>query len=268
MVAIALTTAGKLRVVRSESQFTGVAAEAITIGQAVRIDTVTGKVTKSNGTGAAEARTLGIALKAAQAGEALSVLRKGILDGFALGALDYDAAVYLSDTDGAIADAAGTVSLAVGRVIAGFATTIGTAADKLLMVEFAAATVTAANGADVGLTGNANVIGGIPVLHRVDLASGVNADTDVVLTHKTRVIDAWLVLRAAGVAACVFTVKNGATAVTDGMAASGADKALVRAASIDDAQHEIAAGGILRVTGSGGVSQPLATMYVLGLRVA
>lgn len=124
------------------------------------------------------------------------------------------------------------------------------------------------DGADAKDVANANVVGGVPVLHRVNLAAGANGDTDVVLTHKTRVVDAWLVLTGAGVASAVYTVKNGATAITDGMAASGADKALVRCATIDDAAHEIAAAGTLRVTGSGGATQPAAVVYVLGVRVA
>lgn len=123
-------------------------------------------------------------------------------------------------------------------------------------------------GADVANVADDNVIGGIPVLHRIDITAGALGDTDVVLTHKTRVIDAWLILRGAGVATTTLTVKNGATAITNAMAASGSDKDLVRAASIDDAQHEIAAAGTLRVTSLTGASQPDATVYVLGIRVA
>ncbi len=115
---------------------------------------------------------------------------------------------------------------------------------------------------------NANVIGALPVLHRVDITAGVLGNTDVVLTHKTRVIDAWLVLRGAGVATTTLQVKNGAAAITDAMAASGSDQAVVRAATIDDAAHEIAAAGTLRVTSATGASQPNATVYVLGVRVA
>lgn len=123
------------------------------------------------------------------------------------------------------------------------------------------------DGRSLNTVANVNLIGGIPVIHRIDIAAGANGDTDVILTHKTRVIDTWLILTGAGVASAVLTVKNAATAITDGMAASGSDKALVRAATIDDAQHEIAAAGTLRVTGSGGATQPAATVYVLGLRV-
>uniref|UniRef100_A0A6M3XSQ1 Putative tail protein n=1 Tax=viral metagenome TaxID=1070528 RepID=A0A6M3XSQ1_9ZZZZ len=131
-----------------------------------------------------------------------------------------------------------------------------------------------AGAAAAGLSGlvakfvaNANVIGGIPVLHRIDITAGALGDTDVVLTHKTRVIEAWLVLRGAGVATTTLQVKNVANPITDAMAASGADKAVVRCASLDDAFWEIAAGDRLRVTSATGATQPDATVYVLGIRV-
>ena len=114
---------------------------------------------------------------------------------------------------------------------------------------------------------NNQVIGGIPVIHAITITAGALADTDVVLTHKTRVVDAWLVLRGAGVATTTLQVKNGATAITDAMAASGSDTAVVRCATIDDASYEIAAAGTLRVTSATGASQPNATVFVLGYRV-
>ena len=123
-------------------------------------------------------------------------------------------------------------------------------------------------GRAVGNNANGNVIGDIPVLHRVVIAAGALGDTNVVLTHKTRVIDAWLVLTGAGVATTTLTVKNTGDAITDAMAASGSDQALVRAAVINDAFHEIAAGGTLRVTSLTGATQPDAIVYVLGVRVA
>lgn len=113
-----------------------------------------------------------------------------------------------------------------------------------------------------------NVIGGIPVLHRVDLAAGALASTDVVLTYKTRVIDAWVVLTGAGITSTILTIKNTAGAITDGMDVSGSDTDLVRAANIDDANHEIAAGGTLRIQTETGATQPACTVYVLGIRVA
>lgn len=131
-----------------------------------------------------------------------------------------------------------------------------------------AATTGALDGVNVANSANVGVVGAIPVWHRIDLAAGALADTDVVLTHKTRVIDAFLILRGAGVANTTLQVKNGASAITNAIAASGSDQALVRAATIDDAAYEIAAGGTLRVTSATGATQPAATVYVLGLRVA
>lgn len=123
------------------------------------------------------------------------------------------------------------------------------------------------DGVNVKNNANVNVIGSIPVVFRIDLAAGALADTDVVMTHKVRVIDAFLILRGAGVASTTLQVKNTAAAITNAMAASGSDQALVRAATIDDAAYEIAAGGILRVTSATGATQPAATVYVTAVRV-
>lgn len=129
--------------------------------------------------------------------------------------------------------------------------------------------------AAAGITGlvtkfaaSGNVIGAIPVIHIVTVAAGANANTDVTLTHKTRVIDAWVQLTGAGVTSATLQLKNGTNAITDKMAATGADQTVVRAGTIDDARADIAAGGTLRVTGADGATQPDAVVYVLGLRVA
>lgn len=134
MAAISVTTAGKVNVVESIVQMTLPAAEAITAGEAVRIDTTAGKFTGSNASAAGEARIYGIALKSVAAGEPVTALRKGVIDGFTI-TQAYDAAVYLNDADGTIGDAAGTVSTVVGRVIPGAGQTLGTALDKLLFID-------------------------------------------------------------------------------------------------------------------------------------
>lgn len=113
----------------------------------------------------------------------------------------------------------------------------------------------------------ANIIGGLPELFRIDIAAGALGNTDVITTHKIRVIDAYLILRSAGVATTTLQVKNGANAISSLMAASGADQALVRTTSIDDANWEIVAGGTLRVTSATGATQPDATVYVLAHRI-
>ncbi len=135
MADIALVTANKVEVVESITQMTLPAAEAITAGMAVRLDTGTGKFTKAKGTDAAEARIYGVATKTVAAGLGVTAIRQGVMDGFALAGLNYDAPVYLSDTDGTLADSVGTVTIAVGRVIPGPSTALGTAFDKLLFVD-------------------------------------------------------------------------------------------------------------------------------------
>lgn len=122
-------------------------------------------------------------------------------------------------------------------------------------------------GASAQAVAASNVVGGLPVVFRFDLAAGALADTDIVTTYKVRVIDAFLILRGAGVSTTTLQVKNGTSAITDAMAASGSDKALVRAAVIDDAAWEVAAAGTLRVTSATGATQPAATVYVIAHRV-
>lgn len=155
MADLALVTAGRLNVVsgvgNGHEQETFEAAEQINVGQVFRIDTSTGKATKGNATavgesgiaaGAAVARevpTFQLYLcidQARQAGNPVTGLRKGKVDGFELSALSYGQRVYLSDTDGALGDAAGTVPLAVGRVMPRPLTGTPTVQDKVLSVDF------------------------------------------------------------------------------------------------------------------------------------
>jgi hypothetical protein len=126
------------------------------------------------------------------------------------------------------------------------------------------------SGTQVAVNAAANVIGSIPVIHRVTVPAGTTGDVDVTLTHKTLVVDAWLVkTTAAGGGAGTITVKNGATAITDAMSININDKAIARATTIDDASHEIAAGGTLRVTRTRSAStDESCIVYVKGVRVA
>lgn len=131
MTDLAITTCTPVRVIE---QYTGPAAEAIAIGEYVRFNTTSGAIEPGNGSSSGEARSGGIAIKAAlQAGDTVTFVRKGVLDvGNALSALTYDDDVFLSDTDGTLADAAGTVSKIVGTVVPGYG---ATTYDKLLRVD-------------------------------------------------------------------------------------------------------------------------------------
>ncbi len=134
---IPLTTANKVEIVESVVQMTLPTDEAVTAGMAVRISTTTGKFTKANGTGAAEARAWGVATRTVASGQPVTAIRRGVMDGWDLSAMDYDAPVYLSDTDGRLSTVAGTTSVVIGRVIPATSTTLGTAYDKILHVEVA-----------------------------------------------------------------------------------------------------------------------------------
>jgi predicted RecA/RadA family phage recombinase len=120
--------------VRVIEQHTLPAAAAITVGAVVYIDSA-GKFALADGSSAGPAAAYGIAMeKATEANEAITAVRKGIVDlGDALDALAFGASVYLSDTNtGILGDVAGTVSKVVGTVIPGWG---ATAADKLLRVD-------------------------------------------------------------------------------------------------------------------------------------
>jgi hypothetical protein len=115
--------------------FTGPAAEQISAGCYVRLDTTSGKVARGNGSSSAEIGPgrNGVALKTVNANESVTVMEDGILDvGDALNALSFDDKVYASDTDGVLADSAGSVEHVVGTVTPGWA---ATTADKLLHVQ-------------------------------------------------------------------------------------------------------------------------------------
>lgn len=92
-----------------------IAAEAITKGQPV-YRTSAGKAGVADANAAGKQQFRGIALKAASAGQPVPVLKRGFLSGFVLSGVAYDGPVYLSDTAGSLADAAGTMSVICGRV--------------------------------------------------------------------------------------------------------------------------------------------------------
>lgn len=137
MAAIAVTTAGYISIVESIEQATLPAGEAILAGAPVRIDGTTGKFMNGNGTDATESAVYGIAIASVAANEAVTAVKKGVLDGFTLTSQDYNDLIYVSDTDGRLTDAAGeaTVDVIVGKVISAWGQPLGTSADKLLEVD-------------------------------------------------------------------------------------------------------------------------------------
>ena len=141
-------------------------------------------------------------------------------------------------------------------------------------------TVTLESGSTLSVAGiftppvvaNGNVVGAIPVCHRITIANGSTANTDVVLTNKTQIVDVVVIKTAgAGGASDTITVKNSTNAITNAMDINVADKTVVRAGTIDDAYYEIAAGGTLRVAmvnGAAGGNNTACEVRVYGLLVS
>lgn len=152
MADLALVAAGKVRpisgIAEGHVQRTFEAEERIDQGQLFRLSTSTGKATKANGTTLAESgqaagpvRNSGLYVaidNARQAGNPVTGLRKGLIDGFDLSSQGYGAQVFVSDTDGTLADAAGTISVAAGRVLPKPVSGAPSVQDKVLEVDLPA----------------------------------------------------------------------------------------------------------------------------------
>lgn len=117
MADIALTAAQIAAVKPEMSQIVDVTlAATVTKGQALYLTSAgTFGVADANDSGKEQVR--GIALAAGAAGETIPMLKRGPLAGYTLTSQAYDAPIYLSNTAGALADAAGTMTVVVGRVM-------------------------------------------------------------------------------------------------------------------------------------------------------
>jgi len=92
-----------------------IAASTITQGQAL-YQTTAGKAAPADANASGLQQFRGIALNAAGAGYAVSVLVRGHVAGYTVSGMNADALVYLSDNVGMLADANGTMNVQCGRV--------------------------------------------------------------------------------------------------------------------------------------------------------
>lgn len=92
-----------------------IAAAAIEAGQPLYLTTA-GKVNLADANGSGTDTFFGLALESVGANAAVSVLKRGHVAGFTLSGA-YGSAVYVSNTAGELADAAGGTSLLVGHVV-------------------------------------------------------------------------------------------------------------------------------------------------------
>lgn len=115
MADLALTAA-QIGVVfpRVANIFPFVAAETITAGQICFVDTA-GKLQLADANAGGEQQARVLALNGGGAGQAIDGLKEGHVHGFTI-TQAYDAPIFLSDTVGVLADAAGTLEVPLGIV--------------------------------------------------------------------------------------------------------------------------------------------------------
>jgi len=97
--------------------YDGVAAEALTKGEAVYLVAASGTFGVADANASGKQQFRGIALNAAAAGQSVSILKRGHCYGFTVSSLSYDDPLYLSDTAGDLSTVAGTLSVNTGRVV-------------------------------------------------------------------------------------------------------------------------------------------------------
>jgi predicted RecA/RadA family phage recombinase len=120
MADLAIADTENVRRVTPRRDSVGKAIAAVTIapGDVLYLDATSGKAKLGDGSTAATAVIVGVALNDALAGQAVEYLKSGKIGGFTVSGLSFGDYVYLSDTAGKIADAAGTVSLVLGQIVA------------------------------------------------------------------------------------------------------------------------------------------------------
>lgn len=139
---------------------------------------------------------------------------------------------------------------------------------ELVVADGGKVTVESGGIIDPGPVAASNAVGGLLEIFYVLADQAGGANKDVTVTYKIRVLDVIVVNKAAGGAGDTITVQNGTSAITNAMDTNKADTTITRAGTIDDAQHEIAAGGTLRVAKANGANDPSCEVYVLAMRVA
>lgn len=116
MADITVTAANVSRIFPQQAElYTVKLAETVTAGQAAyQLAAGTYGLADANASGKQQFR--GVFLEGGAAGAYVPMLVRGVLGGYTVSGLNADAPLYLSDTAGAFADAAGTMTVVCGRV--------------------------------------------------------------------------------------------------------------------------------------------------------
>lgn len=120
----------------------------------------------------------------------------------------------------------------------------------------------------------ANADAGVPlVIMQVFDGSALEVHIfDAAVPRKLRIIDAWVLITAAGGAGTTLTLDDGTDAITDAIdiynTGGVGDKDIVRAGEIDDAKSDLAAGDTLDITLSNTTTAPEGIVYILAVPIA
>lgn len=117
MADIALTTAS-IRAINPDNTefFNGTAKVALIKGDIVFFNT-DGKLDLADASAAGTAQAVGVVTETVGAEGAVSIIKRGLVAGFTVSALNGGVQLFLSDTARKLADAAGAVPNPVGRVV-------------------------------------------------------------------------------------------------------------------------------------------------------
>lgn len=246
-----------------------IAGEDLDVAAPCYIKSSDGKVYMSNATAVNEAAEFaGFTARAAKSGQPVTLVGLGAR--FQYGSSLTPGSVYYIGATAGRLDTAQTVGDTEGVAVAITSTDIMITRQHPLDRE--SAPLSALNGSHVDEVANDQTTPGIPLIIPIAVAGGAAGNEDVVLAQKVRVIDVWAQhTGGAGEASDTLQLLNGADAISDAMSWAGADNALVRAASIDDANATVASGGTLRVTTTDndtGGDVGAGIVYVLAIPVA
>lgn len=93
-----------------------IAAVSIEAGQGLYL-TSSGTYGLADANAANRQQIRGVALEAAGAGQAISMLEEGLVYGYTITGMAYDDLVYVSDTAGALSTTVGTLTVQCGRIV-------------------------------------------------------------------------------------------------------------------------------------------------------
>lgn len=122
------------------------------------------------------------------------------------------------------------------------------------------------DGKAVDTVADNNTNAGVPLVHVFNIADAATGDHDIVINEKFEVLDVTVIKNGAG-AGNTVQIKNGATAISDAIAAA-VDKTVTRAGTIDYGNNVISAGGTLRATVTRAAGSGAMKVIVTGRKAA